>query len=236
LQRIGDHNRIQQFLTSGSLSTLFSLFNLIIFSVVLLIYSIPVFIVFLSGSILYFIWIRFFLGYRRKLDTLRFSLASRENTATMQLIHGMQEIRLNNCDKPKRWEWERLQAALFKLSFKGLSVSQYQQAGAFFINEGKNIIITFFVAKSVLDGQLTLGAMLAIQYIIGQLNSPVEQLIGFMQQAQDAKLSLERLNEIHSLDDEEPKKVTYKSFFLKTKLSAYKMFHLLMWVQVMNLF
>lgn len=121
----------------------------------------------------------------------------------MQLVHGMQEIRLNNCEKPKRWEWERLQAALFKLSFKGLQISQYQQAGAFFINEGKNIIITFFVAKAVIDGQLTLGAMLAIQYIIGQLNSPVEQLIGFMQQAQDAKLSLERLNEIHALDNEE---------------------------------
>jgi ATP-binding cassette subfamily B protein len=204
LQRIGDHNRIQQFLTAGSLSTLFSLFNLIIFSVVLLIYSVTVFFVFLSGSILYFLWIRFFLSYRRKLDTMRFSLASKENTATMQLIQGMQEIRLNNCDKPKRWEWERLQAALFKLSFKGLSISQYQQAGAFFINEGKNLIITFFVAKSVLEGQLTLGAMLAIQYIIGQLNSPIEQLIGFMQQAQDAKLSLERLNEIHSLENEEP--------------------------------
>lgn len=217
LQRIGDHNRIQQFLTAGSLSTLFSLFNLVIFSVVLLIYSVPVFIVFLSGSILYFFWIRFFLSYRRKLDTMRFSLASRENTATMQLIQGMQEIRLNNCDKPKRWEWERLQAALFKLSFKGLSISQYQQAGAFFINEGKNLIITFFVAKSVLEGQLTLGAMLAIQYIIGQLNSPIEQLIGFMQQAQDAKLSLERLNEIHSLENEEPLEKNLQQFLPENK-------------------
>jgi ATP-binding cassette subfamily B protein len=217
LQRIGDHNRIQQFLTAGSLSTLFSLFNLIIFSVVLLIYSVPVFVVFLSGSILYFVWIRFFLSYRRKLDTMRFSLASRENTATMQLIQGMQEIRLNNCDKPKRWEWERLQAALFKLSFKALSISQYQQAGAFLLNEGKNLIITFFVAKSVLEGQLTLGAMLAIQYIIGQLNSPIEQLIGFMQQAQDAKLSLERLNEIHSLEDEEPKESNLQKFLPENK-------------------
>ena len=217
LQRIGDHNRIQQFLTAGSLSTLFSLFNLVIFSVVLLIYNVPVFFVFLSGSILYFLWIRFFLSYRRKLDTMRFSLASKENTATMQLIQGMQEIRLNNCDKPKRWEWERLQAALFKLSFKWLSISQYQQAGAFFINEGKNLIITFFVAKSVLEGQLTLGAMLAIQYIIGQLNSPIEQLIGFMQQAQDAKLSLERLNEIHSLENEEPKEKNLQQFLPENK-------------------
>jgi ATP-binding cassette, subfamily B, bacterial len=203
LQRIGDHSRIQQFLTTGSLNVLFSLINLLVFSVVLLSYNVPVFLVFLTGSILYFLWIRFFLQYRKKLDVERFGLASKENTATMQLVQGMQEIRLNNCEKPKRWEWERLQAALFKLSFKGLQISQYQQAGAFFINEGKNIIITFFVAKAVIDGQLTLGAMLAIQYIIGQLNSPVEQLIGFMQQAQDAKLSLERLNEIHSLDNEE---------------------------------
>jgi ATP-binding cassette subfamily B protein len=203
LQRIGDHSRIQQFLTTGSLSVLFSLFNLLIFSIVLLIYNVQVFVVFLTGSILYFIWIRFFLHYRRKLDIQRFAIASKENTATMQLIQGMQEIRLNNCDKPKRWEWERLQAVLFELNFKGLSISQYQQAGAFFINEGKNLIITFFVAKAVIDGQLTLGAMLAIQYIIGQLSSPVEQLIGFMQQAQDAKLSLERLNEIHSLQNEE---------------------------------
>ncbi len=203
MQRVGDHTRIQQFLTVGSLSVVFSLFNLVIFSIVLVIYNVPVFVVFVIGSILYFLWVRFFLKYRRKLDIQRFSLASKENTATMQLILGMQEIRLNNCDKPKRWEWERLQAALFRLSFKGLSISQYQQAGAFFINEGKNLVITFFVAKAVLDGQLTLGAMLAIQYIIGQLNSPVEQLIGFMQQAQDAKISLERLNEIHSLENEE---------------------------------
>ena len=203
IQRLGDHSRIQQFLTAGSLSVLFSLFNLFIFSIVLLIYNVPVFLVFLIASFAYFFWIRYFLKYRRKLDVQRFSLASRENTVTMQLIHGMQEIRLNNCDKSKRWEWERLQAALFRLSFKGLSISQYQQTGAFVINEGKNLFITFFVAKAVIDGQLTLGAMLAIQYIIGQLNSPIEQLIGFIQQAQDAKLSLERLNEIHALENEE---------------------------------
>jgi ATP-binding cassette subfamily B protein len=122
----------------------------------------------------------------------------------MQLIYGMQEIKLNGAEHVRRWEWEGLQASLFKLSFKSLSLSQYQQAGAFFINEGKNILITFFVAKSVLDGQLTLGAMMAVQYIIGQLNSPVEQLISFAQQAQDAKISLERLNEIHQMEEEEP--------------------------------
>ena len=220
LQRIGDHNRIQQFLTTGSLNILFSLINLLVFSVVMLMYNIPVFVVFLIGSVIYFLWIRLFLENRRKLDVERFRLAGKENTATMQLVQGMQEIRLNNCEKTKRWEWERLQAALFKLSFKGLQISQIQQAGAFFINEGKNIIITFFVAKAVIDGQLTLGAMLAIQYIIGQLNSPVEQLIAFIQQAQDAKLSLERLNEIHALNNEETQEQN-----LQNQLPVHKSIH-----------
>lgn len=204
LQRIGDHHRIEQFLTGSTLSTLFSLFNLVVFSIVLLIYSWVVFFIFAIGSICYFLWIRLFLKYRRKLDYKRFDAAAKENSATLQLIYGMQEIKLNNAGRVFRWQWEGLQAVLFKLGFKNLSLSQAQQAGALFFNESKNIVITFFVAKAVLDGQLTLGAMLAIQYIIGQLNSPIEQLINFAQQAQDAKISLERLNEIHQLEDEEP--------------------------------
>lgn len=205
LQRIGDNKRIESFLTGTALNTFFSLFNLVVFSFVLLQYNINVFFIFMAGSILYFFWIRIFLRFRRELDYKRFAVASKENSATMQLIHGMQEIKLNNAEHLRRWEWESLQASLFKLSFKSLSLSQNQQAGAFFINEGKNILITFFVAKSVLEGQLTLGAMLAVQYIIGQLNSPIEQLIGFTQQAQDARISLERLNEIHQIEDEEPR-------------------------------
>ncbi len=204
IQRIGDHKRIESFLTGSALSTLFSLFNLVIFSVVLLQYNTYVFGIFCTGSVLYFFWIKIFLRYRRSLNYKQFAIAAKENTATMQLIYGMQEIKLNGAEDLRRWEWEGLQAGLFKLSFKSLSLSQYQQAGAFFINEGKNILITFFVAKSVLEGQLTLGAMLAVQYIIGQLNSPVEQLISFTQQAQDAKISLERLNEIHQMEEEEP--------------------------------
>ncbi len=203
LQRLQDQHRIESFLTGSTLSTLFSMFNLLVFSVVLLTYNTTVFTIFMIGSVLYVIWIRFFLKHRRNLDYKRFAVASKENSATMQLIQGMQEIKLNNAETLRRWEWEGLQASLFKLSFKSLSLSQYQQAGAFFINEGKNILITFFVAKAVLEGQLTLGAMLAIQYIIGQLNSPVEQLIGFVQQAQDARISLERLNEIYEVADEE---------------------------------
>jgi ATP-binding cassette, subfamily B, bacterial len=203
IQRLGDHRRIESFLTGSTLNVLFSLVNLVLFSVVLLLYNKTIFFIFAIGSILYFFWIKIFLKFRRQLDFKRFAIASRENTATMQLIYGMQEIKLNGAEQLKRWEWENLQAQLFKLGFKGLSLSQYQQAGVFFINEGKNILITFFVAKAVLDGQLTLGAMMAIQYIIGQLNSPVEQLIGFVQSAQDAKISLERLNEIHQIEEEE---------------------------------
>ncbi|MGI8952269.1 MAG: peptidase domain-containing ABC transporter [Chitinophagaceae bacterium] len=203
LQRLQDQHRIENFLTGTTLSTLFSMVTLFIFSIVLLIYNSTIFFIFIVASILYVLWIRFFLKYRRSLDYKRFAVASKENSATMQLIHGMQEIKLNNAEHLKRWEWEGLQASLFKLSFKSLSLNQYQQAGAFFINEGKNIFITFLVAKLVLEGQLTLGAMLAIQYIIGQLNSPIEQLIGFTQQAQDAKISLERLNEIYQVEDEE---------------------------------
>jgi ATP-binding cassette, subfamily B, bacterial len=205
MQRIQDHRRIESFITGTALQTLFSIFNLLVFSVVLLNYDSKVFIVFFAGSLLYLFWIRFFLKYRRAIDHKRFSIASKESSATMQLISGMQEIKLNNAEQLKRWEWEGLQASLFKLNFKSLSLSQYQQTGAFFINQGKNITITYLVAESVLKGELTLGAMLAIQYIIGQMNSPVEQLITFSQQAQDAQLSLERLNEIHLLEDEEPR-------------------------------
>ena len=204
IQRIGDHHRIENFLTGTALNTIFSIVNLILFSFVLLSYSTSIFIIFIAGSLLYLFWIRFFLTYRRKLDYQRFTIASKENNATMQLVYGMQEIKLNNAENTYRWAWEGLQAGLFKLNFKSLSLTQYQQVGAFFINQGKNILITFIVANLVIEGKLTMGMMLAIQYIIGQLNSPIEQLIGFSQQAQDARISLERLNDIHVLDNEEP--------------------------------
>ena len=204
LQRINDHHRIQNFITGPALHTLFSIFNLFIFSFILLTYNTTVFAIFSIGSLFHLLWIRIFLKYRRDLDYKRFAASSRENSATMQMIYGMHEIKLNNAEHLKRWEWESLQASLFKLNFRSLSLSQYQQVGAFFINHGKNILITFLVARSVIEGQLTLGGMLAIQYIIGQLSAPVEQLISFSQQAQDAKISLERLNEVHVLEEEEP--------------------------------
>ncbi|MDR0618799.1 MAG: peptidase domain-containing ABC transporter, partial [Bacteroidales bacterium] len=178
-------------------------FNLIIFSVVLGIYSLKILGIFLIASVLYILWIVLFLKKRKELDYKRFAQASAEQSNLYQMITGMQEIKLNNCEKQKRWEWENIQAKLFRVSVKGLSLSQYQQAGGFFINEAKNIIISFFAASAVITGNMTLGMMMAVQYIIGQLNSPISQLIGFVQSAQDAKISLERLGEIHNRDDEE---------------------------------
>jgi len=217
LQRINDHKRIESFITNSFLNALFAVFSLIIFSIVLVIYNFYVFMLFIVGTVLYLLWIMIFLKQRRQLDYKMFDIYSKENSITLQLINGMQEIKLNNATLLKRWQWEGIQAKLFKLNFKGLSLNQYQQAGAFFINEGKNMLITFLVAKSVLDGQLTLGAMLSIQYIIGQLNSPVEQLITFTQASQDAKISLERLNDIHCLEDEEPIEKTFVSTLPENK-------------------
>lgn len=203
LQRMNDHSRIQSFLTGTSLTTLFSLFNLVVFSVVLARYNLTIFGVFVLASILYTLWIILFLKRRKQLDYRQFDIASAEQSKTIQLIQGMTEIKLHGCETPKRWEWERLQAKTFKLGIRNLALSQWQQTGAFFINEGKNIFITFLAAQAVITGNLSLGEMLAIQYIIGQLNSPIEQMIGFVQSWQLAKISLDRLNEIHGLADEE---------------------------------
>lgn len=204
MQRMQDQGRIQNFLTGPTLNIIFSMFNLVIFAVVMAIYSINIFLIFLLSSVLYTLWVVFFLKKRRSLDFKRFHLSAKNQNAVMQLVTGMQEIKLNNFEQQKRWEWERIQAGLFRFSVKSLSLGQIQQGGTTLINETKNIIITFIVAKSVVDGQLTLGGMMAIQYVLGQLNSPIEQILGFIQQLQDAKISLERLNDIHTMDDEEP--------------------------------
>jgi len=204
IQRIGDQQRIQNFLTGPTLNILFSLFNFIVFTIVIIHYNITIFLIFFIGSTIYVTWVLLFLKYRRSLDYKRFNILSHNQTNIIQLIYGMQEIKMNNLETSKRWQWEKLQAKVFKVSVKSLELTQYQQGGASFINQGKNILITFFSAMAVVHGQLTLGAMLAIQYIIGQLNGPIEQLIQFVQLIQDAKISMERLNEIHSLVDEEP--------------------------------
>jgi len=212
MQRIGDHSRIEQFMTGQTLNTLFSMVNLLIFGCVLALYSLPIFSIFMIESVLYACWVVLFLKERRKLDFKMFDVAAKNQGSLVQLIQGMQEIKLANAEHLKRWEWERIQTRMFQFQTKGLALNQYQQAGAFFLNEGKNILITFFSAKAVVDGQLTLGTMLAVQYIIGQLNAPIEALIQFVQAAQSAKISLERLNEIHELEDEEKKEtLAYKN-------------------------
>lgn len=203
LQRINDHNRIERLLTSSSLNVLFSLVNLLIFGLVLAFYNKYIFIVFLLGSLLYFGWIAIFLKKRKDLDYKMFSQISQEQSKVIELINGMQTIKLNNAEKKKRWGWEFLQARLFKISLKSLALEQYQSVGSGFINELKNIIITVLSAKLVIEGEITLGMMLAISYIVGQLNSPVSQLINFIKELQDAKISLERLSEIHNKEDEE---------------------------------
>ena len=203
LQRIEDHGRIERFLTAQSIGVLFSMFNLVVFAIVLAIYSLKILLIFVVGSLLYFVWVYIFMKRRRQLDYKRFSKLSENQSKLIQIINGMQEIKLNNYEKEKRWEWERVQAGLFKVSVQSLSLEQYQDAGSVFINETKNILIIIISATAVIHGELTLGMMMAIQYIIGQLNSPLKQLINFMHHAQDAKISLERLSEIHEKKDEE---------------------------------
>jgi ATP-binding cassette subfamily B protein len=203
MQRINDNHRIEQFLTGSSLNTLFSAFNFVIFSGVLAFYSLKIFTVFIIGTLFYFLWITFFLKRRADLDYKRFNQSSQNQSKVIELINGMQEIKLHNAERQKRWQWEVLQVKLFKINLKGLSLTTAQNSGSSLINELKNIIITFLAAKLVLDGEVTLGMMLSISYITGQLNAPVMEMVGFVQHWQDAKLSLERLSEIHNKEDEE---------------------------------
>ncbi len=211
MQRINDHTRIEQLLTNSSLNTLFSLVNLVIYSIILLLYDYRLFLIYLLGASLYIGWISFFLKKRRELDYKRFSQVSQEQSKVIELVNGMQEIKMHNAEKQKRWGWEFLQVKLFKLRIKSLSLEQWQSVGGNFINQMKDILVSFLSAKLVLSGNLTLGMMLSVQYIIGQLNSPLMQLIDFIRQYQDAQISLERLGEIHDKEDEENKDEQYVS-------------------------
>ena len=202
MQRINDHHRIERILTTSSISVLFSLINMFLMGGVLAYYNLKIFAVFFIGSFLYFVWVTLFLKRREKLDYKRFSEVSQEQSKVIELINGMQEIKLHNAEKQKRWGWEYIQARLFKVSMKSLVLEQTQTIGSNFINELKNIIIIFLSAKLVIDGQITLGMMLAISTIVGSLNGPILQLIGFIREAQDAKISLARLSEIHDKEDE----------------------------------
>ena len=203
LQRIEDHRRIENFLTNQTISIVFSVFTFIIFSIVLFVYHLPIFAVFITGSILYGLWIRIFLKKRRLLDYKMFEQQGMNRNVVYQLITGMQEIKLQGCEQRKRWEWEDVQADLFDVNMQSLNLRQNQEAGGIFINELKNILVTVLAATAVINGSLTLGMMLSIQYIIGQLNSPVEQLMSFIYQWQDVSISLDRMNEIHTQQNDE---------------------------------
>ena len=203
MQRIGDHGRIKGFLMGSSINIVFSLFNFIIFGAILAFYNVLILVIFLIGNTGYVIWILSFMRFRRELDIRRFSQSAGEQSKIIQLIQGMQEIKLNNCERQKRWQWERIQVKLFKISVKGMALGQVQQVGSVFFSQTTNIVISFLAAKAVVEGEMTLGMMMSLTYIIGQLNAPVSAFIAFSRELQDAKISLERLNEIHGREDEE---------------------------------
>lgn len=203
MQRMSDQQRIESFLTGSTLNTLFSLVNMVIFGTLLIIYNKTIFLVFFAATVLYTLWILAFMKYRRQLDEKRFKIASENQTYMVEMIQSIKDIKLNNAQKQKRWGWEALQAKLFKFKVESLALAQYQSIGSMAINQAKGILITYISAKSVIDGDITLGGMMAIQYIVGMVSSPVESLLGFMQSFQDAKISLERLNEIYETEEEE---------------------------------
>lgn len=204
MQRILDYSRIQDFLTNSLISIVMAVVLFAIYGVILGSYNVTILLVFLLGTVLYVCWVLLFLRWRRKLDYMRFQEGANNQSNVVQLISGMQDIKLNNCERQKRWEWERIQARLFKISIKGLTLSQIQQVGGVFIDQTKNVVISFLAAKAVIGGNMTLGMMTALTYIIGQLNAPVGQFISFAREWQDAVISMERLGEIHNCDDEEP--------------------------------
>uniref|UniRef100_UPI003FEDE874 peptidase domain-containing ABC transporter n=1 Tax=Phocaeicola sp. TaxID=2773926 RepID=UPI003FEDE874 len=212
LQRIGDHSRVQNFLTGQVLNVVFTFLSFVIFGVVLFIYDKIIFAIFAGGSVCYGLWISFFLRKRKVLDYELFELQAINQNKTYQFITSMQEIKLQDCERRRRWEWEDAQADLFRVQMKSLKLQQTQEAGSIFINEVKNILITVFAATAVINGQITLGTMLAIQYIVGQLNAPVEQFMSFIYSLQDVKISLERINEIHEGKNEESTESQVKSF------------------------
>ena len=203
MQRIGDHSRVNSFLTQQTLSVAFSMISFVVFGCVLLVYNRLIFVIFLLGSIIYGGWMTLFLQRRKVIDYELFEQQAINNNKTYQFLTSMQEIKLQDCEQRRRWEWEDVQADLFKVQMKSLKLQQTQEAGSIFINELKNIVITVVSATAVINGSLTLGMMLAVQYIIGQLNSPIEQLMHFIYSIQDVKISLERINEIHCKENEE---------------------------------
>lgn len=201
LQRLQDSDRLERFLTTSP-TTLFSLVNMIIFMGILLYYNTVIFGIFLLGATLYIIWILFFMKKRAELDYRRFDESSGNSSSLLQIINGIREIKINGSEKRRRWGWEEMRIKLYKISIESLKLAQLQMIGANSINEVKNILISFTAAYAVIKGDMTLGMMLAVQYIIGQLNNPLISLVQFFRDAQDAKISLQRMNEIKEIKDE----------------------------------
>lgn len=217
MQRMADQQRIESFLTGNTLSTAFSIVNMLIFGTLLVVYNKTIFLVFFVATILYTLWILVFMKYRRELDQKRFKISSENQTYMVEMIQSIKDIKLNNAQKQKRWGWEALQARLFKFKVQSLALSQYQSVGSMAINQAKGILITFISAKAVIDGEMTLGGMMAVQYIVGMVSSPVQSLLGFMQSYQDAKISLERLNEIYETEEEENIQTDYLNSLPESK-------------------
>ncbi|MCK8496081.1 peptidase domain-containing ABC transporter [Spirosoma sp. RP8] len=203
LQRMADQSKIEQFLTGTSLGTLFSIVSFLTMSTVLAFYNINVFLLFLASTTLYSFWVLYFQKARKLLNIEIFNNSSLNQTKVIQLIEGINDIKINNSEQYQLQSWMKIQAEAFSLSIKNMNVNQLQQIGGTFLNEGKNILITYLSARSVINGDITLGTMLAIQFIVGQLNNPIEQMIGFIRSYQDAKLSLERLNEVYKSQTED---------------------------------
>lgn len=202
MQRIGDHKRIESFISSGSLSTIVSMFNLLIFGIILYSYSVNIFLIFFISTLAYISWVLPFSRRRRLHDSASFSEQANDRNILYELFIGIKDIKLNNCEKKKRWKWERGQAQLYKAKIGRLSLDQIQQSGAFFISEAKNILITITAANLVIKGEITLGTMIAIQYILGQLNLPVGKFMTFLNSYHDAKISADRLLEIRTAKSE----------------------------------
>lgn len=202
LQRANDHERIRSFVVNNSLSMLFSTVTFVIFAIILFIYNKTVFSIFALGSCLYVSWVMAFLRIRKKLDWQYFELVSKNQSYWVETLGAMQDIKINNYEQPKRWKWEAIQAQLYKVNTRSLSMNNLQSSGAQFIDSVKNLLIAFYCARAVINGEITFGVMISTQFIIGMLNAPVTQFIGFMINYQFAKISFLRLNEIHQLEDE----------------------------------
>ncbi|OXB10875.1 ABC transporter ATP-binding protein [Flavobacterium plurextorum] len=203
LQRAQDHERIRDFIMNNSLNFIFSILTFFIFGIILFIYSPILCLIYVIGSILFISWVLFFLRFRKKLDWEYFDVHTKNQSYWVETIGSIQDIKINNYEKQKRWKWEALQVQLFKIDQKILRITNAQNLGAQFINQLTNLVITFYCAKSVIKGDITFGVMISTQFIIGMLNGPVMQFISFIQSGQYAKISFLRLNEIHELENEE---------------------------------